>query len=262
MDFIHRFGEPKIQIANEIISLPASRNPAELYAVRLLEDIIIPPEETVYVHGYTEYPAIYGDCIFEVKPKLCKDKRVEIPESIGCVTKNTYFVPVNNKSRMPTKLYKKSRLGHITSLSVASEKLTPFQPVEANLTAPNYCAALQEMTENLSGILPQLNLEHLAAMPEQQVKLEQLILRHINAFAQSDYDLGRTDAVLFDINTGDHPPIKQHAYRVPVSQRPIIMEMLAKMEKQGVIRPSVSPWASPVVIVTKKTGDLHMCIDL
>ena len=37
---------------------------------------------------------------------------------------------------------------------------------------------------------------------------------------------------------------------------------LEEMLKVGAIRKSVSPWASPVMLVCKKDGSLHFCIDL
>ena len=37
--------------------------------------------------------------------------------------------------------------------------------------------------------------------------------------------------------------------------------MVESMEKQGVIKPSTSPWSSPVVLAPKKDGSLRFCID-
>lgn len=38
-------------------------------------------------------------------------------------------------------------------------------------------------------------------------------------------------------------------------------EMVESMQEQGVIQPSCSPWASPVVLVPKKDGTLRFCVD-
>ncbi len=63
------------------------------------------------------------------------------------------------------------------------------------------------------------------------------------------------------IDVGDHPPIRQKAYRIPESQKSNIRELITSMLTQGVITPSNSPWASPIVIAKKKDGTDRFCID-
>jgi hypothetical protein len=63
------------------------------------------------------------------------------------------------------------------------------------------------------------------------------------------------------INTGDARPISCAPYRVSAAEERIITEKIAEMLKQGIIRPSFSPWAALVVIVKKKSGDYRFCVD-
>lgn len=56
-------------------------------------------------------------------------------------------------------------------------------------------------------------------------------------------------------------PINLRPYRYPVLQKNIIEEMVQELLDQGVIRPSNSPFAAPIVLVKKKDGGWRMCID-
>ena len=40
-----------------------------------------------------------------------------------------------------------------------------------------------------------------------------------------------------------------------------LKEQLQELQEKGYIRPSSSPWGSPVLFVRKKDGSLRMCID-
>ena len=65
----------------------------------------------------------------------------------------------------------------------------------------------------------------------------------------------------FQIDTGDTTPKKQPARRTPFAVRQEVARQLKKMQKSGVIQPSSSPLASPVVLVKKKDGFHRFCVD-
>ena len=72
---------------------------------------------------------------------------------------------------------------------------------------------------------------------------------------------GRTNLVQHHISIGDVSPIQQKPYRVPYAQRDLVKQELDRMLQANVIRPSTSPWASPIVLVTKKDGSVRFCVD-
>ena len=63
------------------------------------------------------------------------------------------------------------------------------------------------------------------------------------------------------IDTGDAVPRKQSVRRIPFAVRQEVAHQLHQMQKNGVIQPSNSPWASPIVLVRKKDGTLRLCVD-
>lgn len=74
--------------------------------------------------------------------------------------------------------------------------------------------------------------------------------------------LPRTQVFEHVIDTGDAKPIKQRYYPVsPYIQQEIDAE-LQRMLDLGVIKPSISPWSSPVVVVRKKPSNkVRICLD-
>ena len=97
--------------------------------------------------------------------------------------------------------------------------------------------------------------------PMQLAQIKTTICHYQNAFTGPDGQIGRTALVTHTINTGDSPPIKQPPRRQAMHTQKVIKDEVQKMLDKGVIEPSYSPWASPVVIVKKKDGTYRFCVD-
>ena len=93
---------------------------------------------------------------------------------------------------------------------------------------------------------------------------EQLFLMFSNysdVFCLHPNDMGHTTEVKHHIDTGDSPPIHQPPRRIPHKRRLEVKKLLEDMLKKDVIRPSNSPWSSPIILVQKKDGSTRFCID-
>ena len=70
-----------------------------------------------------------------------------------------------------------------------------------------------------------------------------------------------TDVVTHQIDTGDSPPIRCTPYKVPQTPEEEVNKEITKMLEMGIIRPSTSPWAFPVLIVPKPDGTIRFCVN-
>ena len=101
--------------------------------------------------------------------------------------------------------------------------------------------------------------------PQQQERIHQLFHHFQHILALNFTDIKGTCKFKHDIDTADHPPIKQRPYRAPVHYQEWIHQEIETQLASGIIIRSNSPWASPIVLVPKKTGsgefEPHMCVD-
>ncbi len=75
-------------------------------------------------------------------------------------------------------------------------------------------------------------------------------------------ELGKVSTTVHVINTGSSSPTIVPQYWIAPTWKEPLRDELRSMAKTGIIRPSLSPWSSPVLPVKKKDGTIRVCVDL
>ena len=97
-------------------------------------------------------------------------------------------------------------------------------------------------------------------------KFEELCKEYGEAFSKNNEDIGRTKLVKMDIDTGDSPPVSSRPYTLPLKHYEWVQREIESLEHAGVITKSMSKWASPIVVIPKKSAPREppkrrLCVD-
>ena len=101
---------------------------------------------------------------------------------------------------------------------------------------------------------------------ETKQRFEKLKGKYPKVFSVNSEDIGRTNLVTMTVDTGDNPPICQKPYTLPLKHYSWVQQEIKTLEHAGVIKKSISPLASPIVVVPKKSAHgeaprQRMCVD-
>ena len=109
--------------------------------------------------------------------------------------------------------------------------------------------------------LPNIDLSSTALTPSERTALEDLLVKNNDLFSTTSLDVGSTNTVLHGIPLVDPTPFRMPYRRIPPAQYQEVRDHLEELKASGIIEPSQSPFASPVVIVRKKDGAIRLCVD-
>ena len=123
-------------------------------------------------------------------------------------------------------------------------------------TAAVFLAVDDNPNEETSEVKEDCHISTLSDHQERQL----LELRKEFADVISD-DPGKTDVVSHDIVTDNATPIRLPPHRLPHTSHEFLRKEIKELLDLGIITPSRSPWAAPVVLVPKKDGGKRLCVD-
>ena len=208
----------------------------------------IPPRSSMQITGSTTTP-LEGVWLLEEAP----GKRLRVAVARGIIKPKTTELPlvVLNTSEEPVTVY-------------SGTKMAVLQQVELPVTKE-----VGVVDQGGEGVVPPWKQEMLWGLVEKSAtnltqgeqELFYQLLSYADVLAFANSELGRTSKLQHSINTGDTAPVRQGMRRIPPAQREEVRQLLGQMLQDGVVEPSASPWASPIVLVRKKDGTARFCID-
>ena len=114
-------------------------------------------------------------------------------------------------------------------------------------------------------------LENKKISPKTQEAFDKLCKKYDDIISKNSGDIGKTMLVEMEIDTGNHAtppptPITSKPYTLPLKHYEWVQREIETLEKAEIIERSISPWASPVVIVPKKSAPgepprRRICVD-
>ena len=246
-----RFGDKVVQC-----NVKTSSTRTFCAKVTLRQNITIPPGHEMLIPGkINRTPGIEGLGILEPGSSKLKEAGAVVARVVVDLdTTKPDYIPVRvfNPTLSNLTVKKNTAIGTVSPVvgwETVNGKID--QEINKRKSEKNVPEHLQTLYEASVQELPQ----------EYHAGVADLLTEYQDVFSTGDDDLGRTGIVKHRINTGNAPPIRQKPRRLAPAMQAEADKHVKDMLKRGIIEPSESPWASPIVLVTKKDGSRRFCSD-
>ncbi|UYV82306.1 hypothetical protein LAZ67_21001672, partial [Cordylochernes scorpioides] len=169
-----------------------------------------------------------------------------------------------NNDALPTNVYKFTK---------CKQDLCPTQPRETDMfttfpsnqsclhvadSTPIICSPTISPTYDIEISIPSNAAPQLEHCPHE---LHRILYEFSQVFSTNKYNVPKLNIPPVKINTTTDKIIALRPYRVPLHDQQEIQTQIEQMLQYGIIAPSVSPYASPITLVTKRDKTKRFCID-
>lgn len=184
----------------------------------------------------------------EVKPKSC----------------SKFHVVVKNASQRDITLYPKVVIAECFPIDWAVPVLPSKQNINSDVSHSQAYSLQVSRKDECKSVSENIQLDFGDSPIPLQLKehIEARVNMEVpSAFSRHDLDVGNVAGVTHRIELEPHVPFKERTRRVSPAVFNDLKRHLQDLLAAGIIEESHSPYASPVVLVRKKTGELRMVVD-
>ncbi|CAF1488885.1 unnamed protein product [Adineta steineri] len=216
------------------------------------------------VQQYNILPGV--SCIVKAKSSIIKanhlyfsgfdqhETGVTVIDGLVAVNNNIVKINIANNLKYPVTLEQGMKIGTISRLSMNTYV---YNLEQAITELQDHSEQVINMSEQCNEVINSLSA-HLNKL-DQHVAITSVLKKYGSLLETNNRKV--ITPIHHVIDTGNHPPISTRPYFKTIQQRKDIQQEIDKMLKNGIIKPSHSPWSSPVILLKKPNGEFRFIVD-
>eukprot|EP00794_Sanderia_malayensis_P000982 gene982-296_t len=249
-DFMEKFGSMtldfkhnKVQLGNTWLSGLRINKPQK---VRVAEATLVPARTETVVTARCPPSAAFLAGDFQPTQQIGTFQGIysartrSVPDSEGI-----FKVLVLNVTQRDIQLYTRQVMGFLnpvgSEVTAVTDSIAPFSPTD-------------------TGQSPAVNISQDLSTDEQR-KVKELMEEYRAIFAVNPKRPEKNKLIVHKINTNDALPVYQKTRRIPTAWETEVNNQVNEMLANNIIRPSKSPWNSPIILVKKKDNSMRFVCD-
>ncbi|CAF1231754.1 unnamed protein product [Adineta ricciae] len=232
-------------------------NKSQVCNINTLYDITIPPLSGRVVIASTSAP--WSTAIFTPSSKILNRQMIIAPHALVSIDNSQTTLTLMTPSPSTQTIKKGTKLGFVSYCSDSSCHYIQPLTVHDHQSISTIATDMSSTKTSTVTHIPNM-ISHLPQYQQKQIL--PILQKYQSVFDTTAPSLMKTNNVHHRIPVQPHhQPIQSYPYRKSVKETTIINEQVTEMLDSHIIRPSTSPWSSPVVIIKKKDGSPRFCVD-
>lgn len=229
---------------------------------KAVEPQLLPPSVVGYITLVTPLQAeqaLFDTCISAPQARaLCSGIVKLIPSPDG--HKSYLTIPYLNVENESIEIDDTTTLGFVKPVTPQTYAELPQVANIQTTTTPKTHLESTELEARKRRLYHMVDAKFADESQENRV-LKSLIDNYITVFSTEKEALTVTPYYYTTIKQNTEQVVYRRPYNIPLSYHERVNEQLKSLEKQGIIRPSRSPFNAPLIPVPKKDGGLRLCLD-
>ncbi|KAJ8385115.1 hypothetical protein AAFF_G00192560 [Aldrovandia affinis] len=242
--------------------------PDKVGTLKLQQCVTLQPQSEHLVWGKLPASApisVGSTVVVEPTQSRCRSSKVLVGRVVTPMWGDRWLpMKVMNPTSEPVVLKRNTKLADVFPCIAAEDLSQPdhIQAFPQSVTGAPVTRSKEDVRRALEELgLQDLDLDACEVSDLWRERLCQIIERYEAIFSQHKLDCGEASDFVHKIHLVDERPFRLPYRRVPPNHYEKLRTAINDMEEKGIIRKSNSEYASPLVLVWKKNGDLRICTD-